>query len=271
MTDPEKTTPFNPKNVLLSEADVNRFLTSYDIQTPPRKLDLYRCAMVHKSYCTRKNENFLEGNAECPPDCLPLQEESYEVLEFVGDAVLNKVVATYLVERYPGQNEGFYTRTRTKLVNGKMLAKLSKEIGFAPFVMLSQQIEESDGRNIVSILEDVLEAFLGALYMDQGDQVVTEWITNMLETHIDFADLIRQNNNYKDILIKYFQANMGYIPRFVEADVVMHQHHKVYKVVLKDPQDNILSVGVGGSKKDAENEAAKAALGQLSIEYQQTS
>lgn len=264
-----KTTPFNPRNVVLSEANICRFLKEYGIRQPPIKLDLYRCAMVHKSYCTRKNENFVEGNVECPPNCLPLQEESYEVLEFVGDAILNKVVATYLVERYPDQNEGFYTRTRTKIVNGKMLGKLSKEIGFQPFVMLSLQIEESDGRNIYSIMEDVLEAFIGALYMDLGDDVVTEWITTMLETHLDFADLIRQNHNYKDIIIKYFQANMGYVPRFVEADIVVHQHHKTYKVMLKDPNDNVISVGTGGNKKEAENDAAKVALEQLSIEYRQ--
>lgn len=266
MTEPQQT-PFNPKNILLMPDDVSHLMTTYDINIPYKNLDLYRCAMVHKSYCTRKNENFVEGNAACPEDCLPLQEESYEVLEFVGDSVLNKVVATYLVERYPGQNEGFYTRTRTKIVNGKMLAKLSKEIGLPKYIIMSQQIEESDGRNIFNILEDVLEAFIGAMYMDLGDSVVSEWIINMLESHLDFAELIRQNNNYKDILIKYFQANMGYIPRFVEADITQHNHHKIYKVMLKNQQDNVIAVGMGGSKKEAENDAAKAALEHLCVEY----
>lgn len=267
MSTEAKVTPFNPKNILLMPNDVRHFMQEYDIDVPFRNLSLYRCAMVHKSYCTRKNENFMEGNVECPENCLPLQEESYEVLEFVGDAVLNKVVATYLVERYPGQNEGFYTRTRTKIVNGKMLAKLSRDIGLPKFVIISQQIEESDGRNIYNILEDVLEAFIGAMFTDLGDAVVSEWIINMLETHIDFADLIRQNNNFKDILIKYFQANMGYVPRFVEADVTQTNHHKVYKVMLKNQEDNVIAIGTGNSKKEAENDAAKAALEDLCIEY----
>jgi len=62
-------------------------------------INIYRRAFVHKSYCRRKNENFLNGNVNCPPDCLPLQEESNERLEFLGDAILNMVVGLYVFER----------------------------------------------------------------------------------------------------------------------------------------------------------------------------
>lgn len=266
-SDNEEAKPYNPKNVTMTAADLQAFLTPYGVPGF-KNINLYQCAMVHKSYCTRKNENFVDGNTDCPPGCLPLQEESYEVLEFEGDAILNKVVALYLVKRYPKQNEGFYTRTRTKLVNGKMLAKLSKEIGFGPFMLISQQIEDSDGRNISNILEDVLEAFIGALYEDQGDDASRDWIINMLESHVDFAELIRMNTNYKDTLIKYMQAAMGYAPKFIEADVAAKNgsNHKVYKVYLKSPQDHILAVGTGSSKKDAENDAARAALAQMKPE-----
>jgi ribonuclease-3 len=267
--------PFNPLNIVMTDEELLEFLQRFGVNTF-YNIDRYRCAFVHKSYCTRKNENFHNGNTKCPDGCLPLQEESYEVLEFIGDAILSKVVATYLVERYPEQNEGFYTRMRTKLVNGKMLSKLSKDIGFQKYLIISHQIEESNGRNITSILEDVLEAFIGAIYMDHmeggkqatdGDENASEWIVNMLESNIDFAELIKKNNNYKDTLLKYFRANMGYVPRFVETDITVQNHRKVFKVALKDQNDGLIAIGEGGSKKDAENNASKAALEKLSIPH----
>lgn len=265
-----KTVPFNPKNILIQAKDVESFLQKYDVPCHMKNIDIYRCAMVHKSYCTRKNENFLEGNVSCPPNCLPLQEESNERLEFLGDSVLGKVVASYLYERYPDESEGFLTRTRTKLVNGKMLAKLCKLVGLTPYIILSIQIEESGGRDMTNILEDSLEAFIGAIFLDLGDDAVYTWITNMIEEHIDLADLIRQNTNYKDMLLKYMQQNMGYIPKFYEKDSEVVHGHKVYKVYLKGPNNDVIAIGTGSNKKEAENDAAKLALEQMCVEYVQS-
>lgn len=263
-----KQVPFNPKNILINPSDVNLFLTKYDIDTKHKNIDYYRCAMVHKSYCTRKNENFMEGNIECPPDCVPLQEESNERLEYLGDAILNKVVASYLFERYPDQNEGFLTRTRTKIVNGKMLAHLCKCIGLEKYILLSKQIEDNDGRNtILNIQEDTLESFIAAIYLDLGDQIVSDWIINMLEYHLDFADLINKNTNYKDMLLKYFQQNYGYLPRFYETDMSIYNNHKVFKIHLKDQKDNVITSGTGSNRKEAENDASKKALKLLCSEF----
>ena len=104
--------PYNPLNILVQKSDILNLTKNF------KDINLYRKAFVHKSYCTRKNENFLNGNINCPPGCLPLQEDSNERLEFLGDSILNMVVADYLFERYPDENEGFLTRMRTKLVNG---------------------------------------------------------------------------------------------------------------------------------------------------------
>lgn len=264
-----KQVPFNPKNILITSEDINLFLSKYDINVKHINIDLYRCAMVHKSYCTRKNENFVEGNTDCPLDCVPLQEESNERLEYLGDAILNKVVASYLFERYPDQNEGFLTRTRTKIVNGKMLAHLCKCIGLEKFILLSKQIEENDGRNtILNIQEDTLESFIAAIYLDLGDKIVSEWIINMLEYHIDFADLINKNSNYKDMLLKYFQQNYGYLPKFYEIDMSIHNNHKIFKIHLKDNKDNVITTGTGNNRKEAENDASKKALKLLCSEFQ---
>lgn len=262
-------TPFNNANVLIAEADLKKILGTYGVTQPVKDIDIYRCAMVHKSYCTRKNENFVEGNQNCPADCLPLQEESNERLEFLGDSVLSIAVASYLFERYPDENEGFLTRMRTKLVNGKMLARLSKIVGLHRFIMISKQIEENDGRAISNILEDAFEAFLAAIYLDFGYEVAKEWVINVIEEHLDFSELVRQNNNYKDQILKHFQQNYGYIPRFYEQDIESFNNHKVFKVVLKDNQDNVVSTGTGASKKEAENDAAKAALQKMCVEFRQ--
>jgi dsRNA-specific ribonuclease len=196
---PDDELPYNPKNRLIMAAELQLLLSRHgltDIQ--PRNINIYRNAFVHRSYCTMKNDDFQSGNEKCPDGCLPLQEMSYERLEFLGDAILGMVVARYLYERYPDQNEGFLSRIRTKIVNGRMLGSLAEKVGFPPFAILSKQIEESQGRNNYKIMEDIFEAFIGALYMDFNDDlpapcgfaplsgigyyVADQWILSIIET-----------------------------------------------------------------------------------------
>lgn len=263
-------TPYNELNRVISHKELENILQSYDIDKPYRNIDIYRQAFVHKSYCTRKNENFLDGNVNCPQNCLPLQEESNERLEFLGDSILGKVVAAYLFERYPDENEGFLTKMRTKLVNGKMLAHLSQLVGLKPFILLSKQIEEGEGRNSVNILEDAFEAFIAAIYMDfedKGDEMARRWILSVIENNLDFAELIKNNNNYKDLFLKYFQQNFNYIPKFFEMKVETIHNQKRYTVCIKDNKGNIISLGRGSTKKEAENDASKNGLNEYACEY----
>lgn len=263
-------TPYNELNRVISHKELENILQSYDVDEPYRNIDIYRQAFVHKSYCTRKNENFLDGNVNCPPNCLPLQEESNERLEFLGDSILGKVVAAYLFERYPDENEGFLTKMRTKLVNGKMLAHLSQLVGLKPFILLSKQIEEGDGRSSVNILEDAFEAFIAAIYMDyedKGDEMARRWILSVIENNLDFAELIKNNNNYKDLFLKYFQQNFNYIPKFYEMKVETINNQKRYTVCIKDNKGNIISLGRGSTKKEAENDASKNGLNEYACEY----
>lgn len=269
----ERSLPYNEKNQLITGEQLQFILSNYGVSTSFHNIDIYRKAFVHKSYCTRKNENFLSGNIRCPEGCLPLQEESNERLEFLGDAILGKVVAAYLFERYPDENEGFLSKMRTKLVNGKMLAHLSNLVGLKPYILLSKQIEDGDGRQGVSILEDAFEAFVASIYMDfetaegKGDEMAKIWILSVIENSLDFAELIRHNSNYKDTFLKYFQSNYNYIPKFYELRIDTVNGQKVYTVCVKDDKDNIISVGKGSSKKEAENMASKNALNEYACEY----
>jgi ribonuclease III len=274
--------PYNASNVLLQASDLRDFFDRHGLEKCQfHNLNLYRNAFVHRSYCTMKNDDFASGNERCPDGCLPLQEMSYERLEYVGDAILGCVVARYLYERYPEEAEGFLSKLRTKIVNGKMLGSLAVKVGFPKFVLLSKQIEESQGRDNYKIMEDVFEAFIGAVYMDfQTDKdvlpmpahanfqpwtgagyfVAEQWIITILETYLDFADLIQLKTNYKDMLVRYMQHTFQDSPRFFEVSVTVRNNVKHFTYCVKDRAGAVLGSATGLSKKDAENNAAKAAL-----------
>jgi len=259
--------PFNPLNVCITIPDITNLLSTYSVLKSPIDVSLYKTSMVHKSYCTRKNENAIEGNTECPSGCIPLQEDSNERLEFLGDSVLNMTVAAYLFERFPNENEGFLTKMRTKLVNGKMLAFLSKNVGFHKYILISKQIEDNDGRMNLNILEDAFEAFIAAIYLDLGFEEARNWIISVIEYYVDFAELIIQNNNFKDQFFKMFQQLHGYLPKFYEMNVETNAKtgQKTFTICIKDNSGAIISIGKGSNKKEAENNASQKALERISI------
>lgn len=275
--------PYNTNNVLIQMEDVERLFSEHGLKDMPIKnLNLYRNAFVHRSYCTMKNDDFESGNERCPENCQPLQEMSYERLEFIGDSILGMVCATYLYERYPDQAEGFLSKLRTKIVNGKMLGYLAAKIGFPKFVMISKQVEDVHGRNNYKIMEDVFEAFIGAIYMDynqadysvscidmpkkyapfsgMGYFVAETWIISILEKYLDFAELIQTKTNYKDMLVQYMQHTYQDAPRFFEVSVDNVNCQKVFTYCVKDKSGFTLGTAKGNSKKEAENLCAKEAL-----------
>src|SRR5210317_83881 len=124
----EELSPFNNTNIILNESDLNNFFKNHNVDYQFKNINLFRNAFVHKSYCCMKNTNFTDSNISCPEDCLPLQEMPYERLEFLGDSILGYIIAKYMYIRYPDQPEGFLSKMRTKIVNGKMLGFLSYKI-----------------------------------------------------------------------------------------------------------------------------------------------
>jgi ribonuclease III len=197
--------------------------------------------------------------------CVPLQEVSNERLEYIGDSVLGMVVAVYLYERYNGENEGFLTKMRMKLVNGTMLAELSHKLNFGKFLIISKQIEEGSGRTNENILEDALEAFIGAMFLDLGFELSRKWIITLYETHVDFSELVSMNNNYKDKLIKYFYHSFQVHPKFEELDVSIEKNKKIFHLCVKNQHDQVIGIGKGNTKKRAEQAASKNAIEYLSI------
>ena len=258
----EALSPFNNTNIILNENDLNNFFNNHNIDYPFKNINLFRNAFVHKSYCCMKNSNFTISNISCPVDCLPLQEMPYERLEFLGDSILGYVIAKYMYIRYPDQSEGFLSKMRTKIVNGKMLGFLAEKVGFIKFAIISKQIEDINGRDNYKIMEDIFEAFIGALFMDSNDiNVVEQWIINIIEKYVDFVQLIIKNTNYKDALISYMQNRYQDMPRFLESNVSHNNmSQKVFTYIVKDRNNNILGSSTGSNKKDAENNCALEAL-----------
>jgi ribonuclease-3 len=258
----QESLPYNFSNVAISVTELQGLLDKYGHSGKLLDINTYRTSFVHRSYCTRKNENFVKGNTNCPPGCLPLQEESNERLEFLGDAVVNLIVGNYLFKRYPDENEGVLTRMRTKLVNGNMMASLSESaLDLGKHFIISKQIDENNGRSNKRILEDCFESFVGAMFVDDGSlQHVERWLVNLIEENVDFAHIITSVENHKDVMIKSYQHKFGYVPRFFEQGIETCTGVKMFRVCLKDRDGKIIAQASGATKKIAENECAKVVL-----------
>jgi dsRNA-specific ribonuclease len=283
--------PYNNKNILLQREDLDNLLNSNGLSgLEIKNINLYRVAFVHKSYCTMKNADFDKSNVNCPAGCLPLQDMSYERLEFLGDSLLGMIVTNYLYLRFPDQNEGFLSKIRTKIVNGRMLGYLSEKIGLPKFAIISKQVEESGGRNNYKIMEDIFEAFLGALYLDfqtdadevtlpstirvtpvsgAGYYVVESWIIYIIENYIDFCELIRIKNNYKDMLVSHMLHYLQDVPQFKELNISMKDNVRVFTYCIKDKNGSIIATSTGNTKKEAENNASKIALLYYNVNIQE--
>jgi ribonuclease-3 len=280
--------PYNNKNVILTEENLIEIFKNNGLENIKIKnINLYRVAFVHKSYCTMKNHDFDKSNANCPSDSLPLQDMSYERLEFLGDALLGMIVASYLYNRFPDQNEGFLSKIRTKIVNGKMLGYLSDKIGFPKYAIISKQVEETGGRNNYKIMEDIFEAFIGAIYMDfqldedmpilpehikmtplsgAGFHIAEQWIIYIIENYLDMSELITTKNNYKDMLVSHMQHQLQDIPRFYELNISTKDNAKIFTYCIKDRNSTVIAKATGLTKKEAENNAAKEALNYYGVD-----
>ena len=210
--------------------------------------------------------------AERPTNCLALQEGDNEELEFIGDSLLGCIVALYLRERYQGEGEGFFTRLRTRIVNNKMLGELAAKLGLGPWLVISRHVEEvCDGRKNLRILGSMLEAWIGALYLHEGGggkgfMIVQEFLTHVLENYVDFASLIAEDTNFKDQLLRWFQAKYHQPPRYKEVEVQGPPHDRIFTMGVIDLSGEVVAKATARNKKVAEQEASRLALEILTSE-----
>lgn len=274
-TGPKVFNPWNPKNKNITEPEVVSILCKYGWEGKLKEITLFQQACVHKSYVDRSEQWVKKGEkmimTERPPNCLPLKESDNEELEFIGDSFIGNNIALYLAHRYKGEGEGFLTRIRTRIVNNEMLGRLAIKIGLAPFIIISRHVEEvCNGRQNLSILGDMFEAWLGALFEHdddgngRGDISVRRFITNIIERHVNFMELITEDTNYKDQLLRYFQAHYHQQPRYKEVEVVGLPHDRIFTMGVLDISGNVIAKATARNKKIAEQEASRQALDVLS-------
>jgi len=213
--------------------------------------------------------------AERPPNCLPLQEADNEECEFAGDSLLGCVIALYLYERYAGKGEGFLTRLRTRIVNNKMLGMLAKKMGLEPWIVVSRHVEDvcTGGRGNLRLLGSMLEAWVYALFknFESSDNpglaftIVQKFLINVIQRHVNFVELITDDNNFKDQLLRFFQAKYHQPPRYKEVEVTGPPHDRIFTMGVIDPNDEtkVIAKSTARNKKVAEQEASKLALAAL--------
>ena len=254
--------PYNPNNILITTQDIINIMKKLNINDfKIHNLSLYQQAFVQKSYCQMKDYEQYQK----PDNCLPLFHKSYETLEFIGDSFLGNSVASYLYQRYVttfNQDEGFLTKLKIRLVCGDQCTYYSKQLGFDKYMILSNHIEMNcNGRQNPKFMEDVFEAFIGAMFLDTNSyELVNEFIIRVIETHIDFTELIMKDNNYKDQILRYFQHNFKIHAKYEHISIEddMKNNRSFTCNLLKN--NEIICSGIGETKKKAEQDASKNAL-----------
>ena len=271
MTETQKVcNPWNSKNKIIPDKEIARILTTYGVDNTFKDLSLFKQACVHTSYVD-KSEIWAKQDevmvlAEKPAACLPLQTADNEELEYAGDGILSAVAATYLKERFSGQGEGFMTNLRTEIVNNDRLGELAKKVGFTPWLVISRHVEEvCDGRQYLRLLGSMFEAWLGALYYSAGKggkgfEAVQNFVISVMEKHIYFVELITKNTNYKDQLLRWFQAEYHQPPKYKVVHEEGPSHDRVFTMGVLSPQGAVIATAVARNKKEAEQNASRLAL-----------
>lgn len=229
------------RNILLS-GDDKKFVTSLKnlLGFYPENLNLYKLAFFHKSVAREVKAGIKASN---------------ERLEFLGDAVLDTIVAEYLFKKYPFEDEGFLTELRSKIVSRKNLNHLGGKMGLDKFI-------KSDNRGSVlhnSIIGDALEAMIGAIYLDKGFIVTQKFVlVQLIRNHIDVDVLQEKELNFKSRLIEYVQKERKTLRFEVVAETDMGARRLFVINAIVD--DIVLGTGQDFSKKRAEQLASEKAM-----------
>lgn len=186
-------------------------------------------------------------------------DTSNERLEFLGDAVLSVIVAEYLFENFPKENEGFLTKVRAKLVNRIALSDAAEHIGLANFILINQNLTNTFSRASKTVLSDALEAIIGAIYLDHGLLISKKFVHRILIEPLTKDDEYLIDENFKSQLLEYAQANKIDVPNYIVIKEEGPQHDRVFTVKV-NVGEVYSGIGTGRNKKTAEQNAAKAAL-----------
>ncbi|MCD7901153.1 MAG: ribonuclease III [Bacteroides sp.] len=227
---------------LLFHKDKESYLCFYRILGfYPRKIKYYQQAVLHKSTAVRSEQGRLLNN---------------ERLEFLGDAILDAIVAEILYEKFPGKKEGFLTNTRSKIVQRETLNKLALEIGLGKLIKYSNR---SSAHNNY-MYGNAFEALIGAIFLDQGYERCKEYMeTKIIGKYIDLDKLSRKEMNFKSKLIEWCQKTKVEVSfELIEQTYDVNSSPIFQTAVLIEGL--AVGHGTGYSKKESQQNAAQVAL-----------
>ena len=232
--------PYNSLNKLISHQQIQDIMTKYNVPFPLHNMELYKRAFIHRSYIRRPDIENKTNNiiiADKPQDCIGLFTKSNERLEFIGDGVLECITKYYLYRRFPKENEGFMTEKKIALVKNEAIGKMAYEMGLHNWVILSKHAESKQIRTNLKKLGCLFEAFIGAMFLyfnhisihdedkwfdnvfvcGPGFQMVQIFVESVFEKHVDWISLIRNDDNFKNILQVMIQKEFKVTPDYLEV------------------------------------------------------
>lgn len=206
----------------------------------PGNIEIYKQALIHKSYAIRKFNDPLKSN---------------ERLEFLGDAILDSIIAEHIYFVFSNENEGFLTQLRSKIVNRETLKRISIKLGIANLV-ISRIVNDKQKY----LYGDALEAVIGAIYLDKGYKKSKCFILDVIiKHHINLNELSKTEVDFKSRIIEWGQKNKKEINFTCNQESINGTKDPIFvsHILIFD---HIAGVGSGSSKKEAEQNAAQQAL-----------
>lgn len=208
----------------------------------PKKIELYRVALSHRSV--------REGS-----------DENNERLEFLGDAILGSIVAHYLFMRYPYKDEGFLTEMRSKMVNRNQLNDIAVKIGLKKITLFNRF---DNSLRVSQIFGNTLEALMGAVYLDRGYEKTVDWVsTHIIHPHLYLKDLENLDINLKNKLYGWANKN-GKVLEFDTLNETMENGRRLFTIGAKIDGE-VIAEAKAFNKKDASQVAAQKAIEILNI------
>lgn len=204
-----------------------------------KNIELLNQALTHSSYAKPLNLEEVRDN---------------ERMEFLGDAVLELVVADYLFRKYSHLNEGELSRLRSALVSEDNLARHARKLKIGDYLLVGKDQEEIRSQD--TVLADTYEAIIGALYLDRGLRIVRKFIMNLF---LEEGELLIRTRDFKSLLQEYTQSVYRKLPRYEVIEEKGPDHKKMFRVKVKI-NGKVVGVGWGPSKKKAEKVAAERAF-----------
>jgi len=185
--------------------------------------------------------------------------DSNERLELLGDAVLGLLVTEHLYERFPEKEEGELTMIKSLIVSRRVLAQSARRLNLGQYLSLSESEERAGGRDRPSIITDALEALIGGIYLDGGLPAARAFVHRHLLRDLDDLLAREEHRNYKSLLLEHAQAsNLGH-PVYTVRSEEGPDHDKRFTIEVR-LGGQVLGVGIGSTKKRAEQRAAASAL-----------